>query len=260
MSGLGAGKCPTVGTLSGGADDLLDLAARIDAEHGEVAAALQSALGHAISAGELLIEAKRQIKHGGWLPWLKANCSVPARTASHYIRLAKRRADLCDGIGNVLPISVTKALRLLLHYDAADPDGSGYSEWGDYVRYDGWGRLAWGAPFVQALRAVTRITQLHPPAPRYVVKAARAGKTPGLSAPALREAIALLTRYAIALEADAGRRLFSPSLPPGHDGTCHAMSRDVPHPHPVEPHPRTLPLRVRPHPPKMRPRSRAQPF
>ena len=44
------------------------------------------------------------------------------------------------------------------------------------------------------------IAQVNPPAPRYVVKAARNGKTPGLTALALREAIALLTRYAEALE------------------------------------------------------------
>jgi hypothetical protein len=50
------------------------------------------------------------------------------------------------------------------------------------------------------LQAVTCITQFNPPKPRYVVRAARAGKTPGLTAPALREAIALLTRYAEALE------------------------------------------------------------
>ena len=39
---------------------LADLAGRIDAEHAAVATALQSALAHAIAAGELLIEAKRK--------------------------------------------------------------------------------------------------------------------------------------------------------------------------------------------------------
>ena len=72
-------------------------------------------------------------------------------------------------------------------------DGSGGS-------YDGWGRLSWGEPFVEALHAVTQLTKLNPPAPRYVVKAARDGRTPGLTAAALRDAITLLTRYAEALE------------------------------------------------------------
>jgi Protein of unknown function (DUF3102) len=87
------------------------LARRIDAEHNAVAAALQSALGHAISAGVMLIEAKRQVGHGRWLPWLAANCSVPARTATHYMALARQRKKLCDQNGNVLPISVHEAIR-----------------------------------------------------------------------------------------------------------------------------------------------------
>ena len=40
-------------------DGMRDLATRIEAEHAAVAQALQSALAHAIAAGELLIVAKR---------------------------------------------------------------------------------------------------------------------------------------------------------------------------------------------------------
>lgn len=188
------------------AGTLADLAMRIDAEHSEVAVALGSAIGHAITAGEMLIEAKRQVRraHGKWLPWLAANCSVPARTASHYMWLAKRRADLCDENGNVLPISVTEAMHTLRHPTEGGESGrgSGLHEWGDYVPYNGWGCAPW-YKFGSALEAVTRLTQLNPPRPCYVVKAARAGKTPGLSAAVLREVIALLARYADALERDS---------------------------------------------------------
>ena len=45
-------------------DGMRDLATRIEAEHAAVAQALQSALAHAIAAGELLIVAKRQVQHG----------------------------------------------------------------------------------------------------------------------------------------------------------------------------------------------------
>jgi hypothetical protein len=175
------------------------LAQRIEAEHSAVANALQSALAHAIAAGELLIEAKRKVRHGQWLEWLTANCSVPKRTAAHYMALARRRQKLCDQNGNVLPISVNHAAFLLKH--PCDSEGLGDCEydWGEYVPYRGWGRLAWGA-FTPALQTVLRLPQLSPPAPRYIVKAARAGKTPGLSAAALREVISLLTRYADALE------------------------------------------------------------
>ena len=48
----------------------------------------------AIACGELLIEAKRQVKHGEWRPWIEANCKVPARTARHYMALARRRKRL----------------------------------------------------------------------------------------------------------------------------------------------------------------------
>ena len=176
------------------------LAQRIEGEHKAVATALQSALGHAIAAGELLIEAKRQVGHGQWLLWLKANCAVPARTAAHYMALAKSRKGLCDQNGNTLPLSVRQALDALKH--PSEPDGSGHSEWGDYAPFNGWGRMAWDKRFSEALEAVTHITQFNPPAPRYVVKAVREGKTPGLTARVLREVIALLVRYAEALEAE----------------------------------------------------------
>src|SRR5262249_31578024 len=96
--------------------------------------------------------------------------------------------------GNVLPISVRKAIDHLKH--PLPPDGSGVSEWGE--RHSDWGPLAW-REFGEALHTVIHLPQLKPPAPRYVVKAARAGKTPGLSAAGLRQVIALLTHYADAL-------------------------------------------------------------
>jgi hypothetical protein len=42
------------------------LAARIRHEHEQVATSMMSAINHAIAAGELLLEAKRQVKHGAW--------------------------------------------------------------------------------------------------------------------------------------------------------------------------------------------------
>ena len=99
------------------APTLTDLVMRIDAEHALVAIALRSALAHAIAAGEMLTVIKRHVRREGgkWLPWLAANCSVPARTAAHYMRLAKRRSELCDENGNVLPISVREAIDAIQH-------------------------------------------------------------------------------------------------------------------------------------------------
>jgi hypothetical protein len=183
------------------------LARRIEAEHNALTAALQSALGHAIAAGELLLEAKASVRHGQWLNWLASNCSVPPRTATHYMRLAGGIEKLCDQNGNVLPISVGEALHVLKGNTNPWP-GHGYSgddsEWGDYEPYRGWRRRAWGE-FTEAFHTVTRLAQLNPPAARYVVRAFRAGKTPGLSAVGLRQVIALLTRYADALDREAHR-------------------------------------------------------
>jgi Protein of unknown function (DUF3102) len=189
--------------------DLHALARRIEVEHNAVGSALQSALGHAIAAGKLLIEAKASVKasvgHGHWTKWLASNTSVPPRTATHYMRLAGGIEMLCDQNGNVLPISVGEALHALKGNTNPWP-GHGYSghdsEWGDYEPYRGWGVKGWG-PFGEKLRTVLDLLKFYPPATRHVVRAARAGKTPGLSAAALRVVIALLTRYADALDREA---------------------------------------------------------
>jgi hypothetical protein len=70
-------------------NSLTDLAARIRAEHDASAHALKRGLEHAIAAGSLLIEAKKQLAHGQWLPWLRDHCGVPERTAQAYMRVAR---------------------------------------------------------------------------------------------------------------------------------------------------------------------------
>ena len=74
---------------------LADIAARINEAYDRVSEArdranafAQSAIEAAVEAGRLLIEAKDQVGHGGWLPWLKANTSVSERTAQYYMKLA----------------------------------------------------------------------------------------------------------------------------------------------------------------------------
>ena len=49
-------------------NSLVDLAARIRTEHDGAKAAVKRGVEHVIAAGELLIEAKAQLKHGEWLP------------------------------------------------------------------------------------------------------------------------------------------------------------------------------------------------
>jgi hypothetical protein len=70
-------------------NSLVELAARINAEHETVTKFRKQSLEGAIRAGKLLIEAKAQLKHGGWLPWLREQCQVPERTAQLYMHLAR---------------------------------------------------------------------------------------------------------------------------------------------------------------------------
>jgi hypothetical protein len=76
-----------------GSNSLADLAARIKAEHEASALAVKRGLAHAINAGRLLIEAKDQLAHGQWLPWLREHCAVPERSAQRYMHLATYAAE-----------------------------------------------------------------------------------------------------------------------------------------------------------------------
>jgi Protein of unknown function (DUF3102)/DNA N-6-adenine-methyltransferase (Dam) len=67
----------------------LNLAVRIEAEHQAAIGAARTAIEHAVECGKLLLEAKAQIGHGGWLPWVEANLSFGDRQARKYMRLAQ---------------------------------------------------------------------------------------------------------------------------------------------------------------------------
>jgi hypothetical protein len=83
------------------------LAAEIRAEHEAVEAAAISAVEHAIRCGELLIEAKAQVRHGNWLPWLSENFDFTRQTATAYMRLYANRDQLqMEG-----PPSISAALK-----------------------------------------------------------------------------------------------------------------------------------------------------
>ena len=68
---------------------LQDLAQAIAQEHQAAVGAARSAVKHALKCGELLLEAKATIGHGGWLAWVETNCTFGQRTAQGYMRLAR---------------------------------------------------------------------------------------------------------------------------------------------------------------------------
>jgi Protein of unknown function (DUF3102) len=103
-----------------GSNSLADLAVKINAEHEASTAGIKRGVAHAITAGALLIEAREQLAHGQWLPWLEANCVFPARTASHYMRLARGRDQITDEIGNVADLTVREAVALIAQPTVAE--------------------------------------------------------------------------------------------------------------------------------------------
>ncbi len=57
---------------------------------------LQSGIAHAIRVGELLTEAKKQLRHGQWLPWLADNFEFSDRHARRFMTLAQNGHAVSD--------------------------------------------------------------------------------------------------------------------------------------------------------------------
>lgn len=74
--------------------NLNELASKIKQHHEEAITTARRSLDHAKEAGKLLLDAKAQLDHGKWLPWLK-EIGVKDRTARLYIQCAKS-ATLAD--------------------------------------------------------------------------------------------------------------------------------------------------------------------
>ena len=110
---------PTVLRMSNPAlsNSLTDLAFRIRAEHDAATIAVRRGLHHAMQAGDMLLEAKQQLKHGQWLSWLEQHCNIPDRTARLYMRLSKRRETLKANRQFIADLTIQGAIRLLREVD-----------------------------------------------------------------------------------------------------------------------------------------------
>lgn len=89
------------------------LAEQINAEHRACETAVGAALAHAMSAGELLAEAKEQLPHGAFGPWLAENFAGSGRTARAYMRVYSRREELEAKRQSSATLSLDGALRAL---------------------------------------------------------------------------------------------------------------------------------------------------
>lgn len=95
-----------------------ELRVEIEHEHAGAVEAYRDAVMHAIRAGELLLEAKKVIGHGGWLDWLEESFPATVRTAQNYMFLARHREDA----QRVSHLGVGAALRALRAGDLAPVD------------------------------------------------------------------------------------------------------------------------------------------
>jgi hypothetical protein len=91
------------------------LADQIHEAHAAATQAAHDALEHARRAGELLLQAKAAVSHGGWLQWLREHClDITPRTCQRYMLVAEQwdeivaaRKTTCESF------SLAQALRVL---------------------------------------------------------------------------------------------------------------------------------------------------
>lgn len=90
------------------------LAIRINEQQARIEQAWGMTLELAKEAGEMLIEAKRVVGHGNWLPWIEASCHVSASMAEKYMKVAKGWDALTAGNPEHVPnLSIRDAVKLL---------------------------------------------------------------------------------------------------------------------------------------------------
>jgi hypothetical protein len=92
--------------------DPQDLIQAINHEYREARKSAWTSLDHLIECGQLLIEAKKLVGHGGWLAWVEANLPFGDRQARKYMALAANADQLADrNCGSDLGIN--RALELI---------------------------------------------------------------------------------------------------------------------------------------------------
>jgi len=68
-------------------EDLGDIAQQVNDEYSKMTGDMARAVQRAIRIGEMLTEAKAQVQHGGWIPWIEENLVFGRREASRYIKV-----------------------------------------------------------------------------------------------------------------------------------------------------------------------------
>ena len=69
-------------------------ATAINTAHAKACESVRTGLEYARSAGEALLNVKRQLDHGEFLVWVSEDTKVGVRTAQGYMRLARQWPEL----------------------------------------------------------------------------------------------------------------------------------------------------------------------
>lgn len=99
---------------------LATLAEQINQAHDAAITAARTAIAHAQRCGELLIEAKAQVGHGGFAKWLAANCAVGERQARNYMTVAANWEQITNR-HHGSDLTIKQALRLTRDAGGDDP-------------------------------------------------------------------------------------------------------------------------------------------
>jgi hypothetical protein len=86
-------------------------ATRINAEHKAVVGAEREALLHAIRAGALLLDIKRRVGHGDFLPWMEAHLSCTPRCAQMYMALSRELGSKYETVSHLTLREALAAIR-----------------------------------------------------------------------------------------------------------------------------------------------------
>jgi hypothetical protein len=105
-----------------------DLASAVRRCCEEIRNASLTALGHALDAGDYLIEAQSRVSIN-WKEWLRANCFLAVSTAQLYQQLARHRAEIEAEITRFPDLSLCAARRLIAKPPKPKPAKPLVPEW-----------------------------------------------------------------------------------------------------------------------------------
>jgi hypothetical protein len=102
------------------------LAADIKREHEAAEYSMRDSLMHARAAGVKLLEVKRRLAFGEFMPWVDTHCEFSHSTANLYMKIAKRWETLGDS-QQVANLTLRQASQLL-YLDPSDEDAEATAE------------------------------------------------------------------------------------------------------------------------------------